>query len=329
MFFLKDPPTPEEFQALSKRYKTLDPLSMVTMVKFLRTSSDLLVGFEKLLSRYGLSQGRFLILVVLNRAPDQPATPSELAGKIGVTKATMTGLVRGLERDGLISRRAGTTDKRQRMIRLTPLGLERLEKILPDYYDRAAHAMAVLNPLEKQFFIDLLAKVHDGIPELNAIPIRVAPFSPTYQNGVVDLILSIQQQEFQVDVTLEEQPDLLDIPGFYQQGAGNFWVALEGETVVGTLSLLDMGGGQVALRKMFVAPEHRGKGPAEALLDISLNWAREQGVAQVFLGTTDRFHRAHAFYEKNGFDRVAVEDLPTTFPRMDVDSIFYCRATGI
>jgi len=29
------------------------------------------------------------------------------------------------------------------------------------------------------------------------------------------------------------------------------------------------------------------------------------------------------FYEKNGFAQVPVEDLPTEFPRMAVDSIFY------
>ena len=38
-----------------------------------------------------------------------------------------------------------------------------------------------------------------------------------------------------------DQPDLLQIPQFYQSGAGNFWVALDGEEVVGTVALLDIG----------------------------------------------------------------------------------------
>ena len=32
---------------------------------------------------------------------------------------------------------------------------------------------------------------------------------------------------------------------------------------------------------------------------------------------------AQRFYEKNGFRRVAVEELPPGFPRMPVDQVFY------
>jgi RimJ/RimL family protein N-acetyltransferase len=45
----------------------------------------------------------------------------------------------------------------------------------------------------------------------------------------------------------------------------------------------------------------------------------------VLLGTTERFHAAHRFYERNGFKRIAVIDLPATFPRMAVDTRFYRR----
>ena len=34
--------------------------------------------------------------------------------------------------------------------------------------------------------------------------------------------------------------DLLDIPGHYQQGLGNFWIALSAGQVVGTIGLLDI-----------------------------------------------------------------------------------------
>ncbi|MGC8035309.1 GNAT family N-acetyltransferase, partial [Salmonella enterica] len=83
----------------------------------------------------------------------------------------------------------------------------------------------------------------------------------------------------------------------------NFWVAVDVGKVVGTISLLDIGNAQVALRKMFVAASHRGKehGTAARLLEGAIAWARAQGVRQIFLGTTDKFLAAHRFYEKNGF----------------------------
>ncbi|MCA1323983.1 GNAT family N-acetyltransferase [Herbaspirillum sp. alder98] len=153
----------------------------------------------------------------------------------------------------------------------------------------------------------------------------IRPFSPDYAAGVVDVILPIQQQEFEIPITLEGQPDLQDIGNFYQKGKGNFWVALDGERVVGTVSLLDIGHDQVALRKMFVAASHRGSefGTARRLLDGAIAWAREQGVKQIYLGTTAKFLAAHRFYEKNGFALIEKSALPAAFPVMVVDTRFY------
>lgn len=154
---------------------------------------------------------------------------------------------------------------------------------------------------------------------------EILAFAPQHAQGVVDLILPIQQQEFDIPITLEGQPDLKDIAGFYQKGLGNFWVALDAGKVVGSISLLDIGNQQVALRKMFVAASHRGKehGTAVRLLEGALAWAREQGVRQVFLGTTAKFLAAHRFYEKNGFRLIEKSDLPAAFPVMVVDTRFY------
>ena len=82
--------------------------------------------------------------------------------------------------------------------------------------------------------------------------IQIVPFTSQHAEGVGALIVGIQRDEFQIPITLEDQPDLQDIPAFYQQGAGNFWVAVSEGEVVGTVALLDLGNHQGALRKMFV-----------------------------------------------------------------------------
>src|SRR5690625_7974806 len=73
----------------------------------------------------------------------------------------------------------------------------------------------------------------------------------SYENHsqVVDLILQIQQQEYNISITKDDQPDLFTVEKYYQTGNGNFWVALYDKKVVGTISLLDIGNNQVALRK--------------------------------------------------------------------------------
>jgi N-acetylglutamate synthase-like GNAT family acetyltransferase len=158
--------------------------------------------------------------------------------------------------------------------------------------------------------------------------IDVRPFDPAHADDVAALIVRIQREEFGIPITLADQPDLSDIPAFYQRGAGNFWVATRDAHVVGTIGLRDIGARQAALRKMFVAPEFRGRehGTARLLLDTLLAWSTARAVREIFLGTTDRFQAAQRFYEKHGFREVQRIDLPATFPVMAVDSTFYVRA---
>lgn len=159
---------------------------------------------------------------------------------------------------------------------------------------------------------------------------QILPFAPEHQAGVVSLILPIQQVEFGVPITLEEQPDLLDIPAFYRRGRGNFWVAVEDGAVVGSIALLDLGADQAALRKMFVSPAHRGaeRGVAAALLHTLLAWSRGHGLRDIFLGTTAKYLAAHRFYEKHGFVELPRQALPPTFQFMAVDTKFYQLTLG-
>lgn len=151
----------------------------------------------------------------------------------------------------------------------------------------------------------------------------VAPYAPRDREGVIALVLDIQQREFGVPITLADQPDLADIPAHYGRGRGGFWAARDGDRVVGTIGLLD--GGEVALRKMFVHRDLRGgeRGVAARLLEALLAHARDRALRRVWLGTRPEMRAAHRFYEKHGFVRIAADELPPSFPRVVFDSVFY------
>jgi N-acetylglutamate synthase-like GNAT family acetyltransferase len=158
--------------------------------------------------------------------------------------------------------------------------------------------------------------------------IEIGPHRPGEAGAIAALILAIQRDEFGFEITLEDQPDLADIVGFYDTGGGTFLVARDGERVVGTVALRDIGGGAGALRKMFVASDQRGGGAASVaarLLEALVEHARGHGIAIILLGTTERFLSAHRFYEKHGFERVDPAGLPAAFPRMALDTRFYRR----
>lgn len=161
--------------------------------------------------------------------------------------------------------------------------------------------------------------------------VTIQIYSPKYQEQIINLILYIQQHEFAVPITLEEQPGLLNIPEFYQKGKGNFWIAVSNDTVVGTMALLDLGNNQGAFQKCFVRKDYRGKdiGVAQQLLDTLLDWAKSKSITAVYLGTTEVYKAAHRFYEKNGFTEISKSELPQTFPLLQVDTKFYrCELTN-
>ena len=155
--------------------------------------------------------------------------------------------------------------------------------------------------------------------------IVIKSYSEGYKDDVIDLILDIQQNEFNIPINREDQPDLSDIPNFYQSGNGNFWVALCNGQVIGTIALIDIGNHQGALRKMFVKATYRGNryNAANLLLLQLIAWARERDVHDIYLGTTEKFLAAHRFYEKNRFAQIDRETLPGAFPIMKVDTRFY------
>lgn len=153
----------------------------------------------------------------------------------------------------------------------------------------------------------------------------IQPYTDQNKQQVADLIVSIQQNEFGIPITLQDQPDLNDIPHFYQSNNGNFWTASVDDNMVGTIALLDIGNQQAALRKMFVSKNHRGKSfnIGQSLLDTLLHWATNRQFKEIFLGTTAQFIAAQRFYEKNGFIEIEKKQLPLQFPVMQVDVKFY------
>lgn len=155
--------------------------------------------------------------------------------------------------------------------------------------------------------------------------IIVKEYSEQYKDEVINIILDIQQNEFNIPICIEDQPDLCDVTNFYQKGIGNFWIAICNNQVVGTISLLDIGNKQAALRKMFVKAPYRGSNynTAKILLLKTFEWAKQNKITDIYLGTTEKFLAAHCFYEKHGFIQISKEDLPGSFPIMKVDTRFY------
>ena len=147
---------------------------------------------------------------------------------------------------------------------------------------------------------------------------QIQPIQNEYENQIVDLILNIQQKEFNVPITLEDQPDLLDIQNFYFKSGGTFLGAFIDGKLVGTIALVKFNPEAAAIRKMFVKKEFRGKEfqIAQQLLEQLIAYSKENGIKNLYLGTVSLLQAALRFYEKNNFATIPKESLPTDFPLM-------------
>lgn len=156
----------------------------------------------------------------------------------------------------------------------------------------------------------------------------IQPFEEHHSEQLIRLILPIQQIEFNVPITIDDQPDLLNVLSVYRKGSGNFWCAVAEEQIVGSIGLIDIGNNQGAIRKMFVHPDYRGreKRTAQRLLDELTQWCADHQIHEVLLGTIDTMLAAQKFYIRNGFMPVEKSALPVSFPLMKVDNLFFRKA---
>lgn len=149
--------------------------------------------------------------------------------------------------------------------------------------------------------------------------------SNKHSQAIIDIILPIQQDEFGINITLSQQPDLLNIEKFYLKDGGIFLGAIYQERLCGTLALLRFERSLGAIRKMFVTREFRGKNLAlaDSLMDALIDDCLRKGIEGLYLGTVDVLKAAIRFYQKRGFEQIEEENLPQSFPRMSQDNMFF------
>lgn len=143
-------------EALRRRMPDVEGIRLCFQMLSLATAIDR--DCALLLAPHGLSEGRFVLLFLLDAAPDGLA-PNTLAERAGVTRATVTGLLDGLEREQLIERHADANDRRALCIRLTRQG-KRVAKTVFEQHGRwIAGLYGNLSAPERKQLAALLDKV--------------------------------------------------------------------------------------------------------------------------------------------------------------------------
>ena len=170
---LKELPRYDCLMEMSRKYPQLNPSACEAFMNLLRVGDEVLRVGNELFAKHNISQGRFLVLMLLSDCGSKAPvlhTPAELADKACCTRATMTGLIDTLERDGMVKREQNPEDRRMQHVTLTESGAAFLDSILPVHFERITDLMSLLSESECRLLVGLLSKVIERAGTLGRQP---------------------------------------------------------------------------------------------------------------------------------------------------------------
>jgi molybdenum cofactor guanylyltransferase len=164
--------------------------------------------------------------------------------------------------------------------------------------------------------VDLPAEVLANVNEpddLTRLALPIVPFGAEHADGFRSLVSdTLREFGFEPDPAIDS--DLDDPARTYAA----IWVVLEGDEVVGSIALRDLGERRLELKRMYLRTSQRGRGLGRRLLTTALDWARAQGTRTIRLDTTREMEAARHLYEQYGFHRI-----PGEAPRQGQQRLLY------
>ena len=140
-------PTREELEEHARLVPEIEPSAVLAMLRISQAAEIIRSSINDVLTKqYHLSQGKLRVMIVLHQNPEGIA-PSQLAAKTGVTRATITTMVKRMVRDGLATVVIDQEDKRG------------MDQVLPGHYLRISTLMNRLSEDEQAELIRLLTKL--------------------------------------------------------------------------------------------------------------------------------------------------------------------------
>jgi len=159
-------PIPGElFEGSLDTYAGFDRLAIQALLALKVTAHRLENCAGVWFDEYGLTPAKLNALICLRAQGDQPMRLCEIGDYLFSTRANVTGLIDGLERDGLVKRTANPDDRRSTLVSLTEKGLELLAVVLPKHFARVQRITSGLSEEEQRQLIALLAKIFASLEE--------------------------------------------------------------------------------------------------------------------------------------------------------------------
>lgn len=130
--------------------------------RLLRKISAIVIKRERdILASYGITPSQLEVLQVLKECGE--LTMGQLCQKVHLACSTATDLVDRMERNGLLKRVRGSTDRRVVRLRLLSKGEAVMEQVLAARHAHLSAGLREMDPAEKQRLISALIRLNSLI----------------------------------------------------------------------------------------------------------------------------------------------------------------------
>lgn len=138
-------------------------LATEAVMNTIRTADLIFDRIGRLLRPLNVSAAGGLVLGILRDRGQM--SPSELGGRLIVTRATVTGLLDSLERRGFVRRTPNPADRRSLLVEITPAGLDVLQELRTLVHRNEKDWMSALSDAELRGYVELLHRIQDSVED--------------------------------------------------------------------------------------------------------------------------------------------------------------------
>lgn len=122
------------------------------------------------------------------------------------------------------------------------------------------------------------------------------------------LLASADMKEaFEIYIARSLAEEIDKIAEYYPERKGGFWVAVDGQKIVGMFGLEPSSDGAMELRRMYVDPDLRRRGIARTMLAFAEEECRRRNRLRMNLSTSELQKEALALYQHAGYSPVREE----------------------
>jgi DNA-binding MarR family transcriptional regulator/GNAT superfamily N-acetyltransferase len=242
---------------------------------------------------FSLTEARILYEIGAN----PKLTATSLRNTLGLDAGYLSRLLTMLTRRKFVRQTASKADGREKLLTLSQTGEKKVARLNEQSALQIQELLEPLSAAEREAVIKSLSKVRSILSETQKPAVRIVRLSEASD----DAFRLLEEYYEAVSVVQRDTPSA--IRKLIADASSGLWIAYLGEKAVGCVVLRKLSSIPFAgeCKRLYLRPEARGKGLAEAMLDVQEGFARSKGLQWIYLDTYDDLKAAIALYKKRGY----------------------------